>query len=255
MRQCTFKALRKRNGYKLKSRSAALALFTFLPSPNAFAQEEGFPPVTYPQLVATAADAAGFVPKGWKLDLERTGDLNADGVDDLMLVLLDDDPKNIVAIQSAPSNPVNTNPYILAVAFGGKEGGNYRLALQNHTLIPRPAETLFDELYTKSDTKIEKGSFTVALFWFGGTIYVPKFRFRFQHEKFDLIGFDSVSHDRSSSTIIETSVNYSTGKAEIKTGTIENDISKSTFRNLKSPRLLMLDEIGDGTQFEPELIE
>ena len=239
----------------MKSLSAALALFILPATPSAFAQEENVPPVTFPKLAATAANAAGCVPKGWKLDHEQKGDLNADGLDDLMFVLMDDDAKNIVSIDSASSNPVNTNPYMLAVAFGGNARGDYQLALQNHELIPRPVETPFDELYTKDDTRIENGSFIVALYWFGGTIYVPKFRFRFQHEKFEMIGFDSVRHDRSSSVIIETSVNYSTGKAEIKTGTIENDIAKSTFRNLKSPRLLTLDEIGDGTQFEPELIE
>ena len=239
----------------MKKLTAAFALFILPPSLHAFAQEENVPPVAYPQLAATAASAAGFVPRGWKLNHEQKGDINADGVDDLMFVLLDDDPKNIITIETAPSNPVNTNPYILAVAFGDKASGNYQLALQNHELIPRPVETPFDELYTKDDTKIENGSFTVALYWFGGTIYVPKFRFRFRHEKFKLIGFDSVSHDRSSSAIIETSVNYLSGKAEIKTGTIDSDVSESTFKKLKSPRVLTLDEIGDGTQFEPELTD
>ena len=239
----------------MKNLTAAFALFIFPQSLQAFAQEENVPHVTFPKLAATAANAAGFVPKGWKLDHAQKGDLNEDGVDDLMFVLLDDDPKNIVSIETAPSNPVNTNPYMLAVAFGDKAGGGYRLALQNHELIPRPLETPFDELYTKDGTKIENGGFTVALYRFGSTIHVPKFRFRFQHEKFELIGFDSVSHDRNGSAVIETSVNYLSGKAEIKTGVIENDATKSTFKKLKSMRLLTLDEIGDGARFEPDISE
>jgi hypothetical protein len=53
----------------------------------AIAHALDIPPVDYPTLPATAADADGFVPRGWRIEQRLDGDLNADRRADLVLVL------------------------------------------------------------------------------------------------------------------------------------------------------------------------
>ena len=68
-------------------------LLTALP---AVGQELRIPPVDYPVLPASATSAAGFVPAGWRIEQQLSGDLNGDRRDDLVLVLRQQDPRNIV---------------------------------------------------------------------------------------------------------------------------------------------------------------
>src|SRR5580692_8046351 len=60
------------------------------------------PDVIYPTLAAHAADAVGFAPAGWQIETKLSGDLNGDGVDDLVLVLREHDPANVLANPDGP---------------------------------------------------------------------------------------------------------------------------------------------------------
>ena len=226
------------------------AIFVLTLSSQSVAQEVVIPDVIYPTLVSEAPDVAGFVPKGWKLDHQQSGDLNGDGLSDLMFVLIDDDPKNFVSDASFSVNPVNTNPRILAVAFADKSKA-YKLVLQNHTLIPRIIEPMFEDPLQKDASLISNGSFTIAFYGFGGTIWQPQLQFRYQHNKFELIGFEDSRVERNSGTTVSASVNYLTHKIEITTGSIENDISKTVTKKLKKAPLLTLEKIGSGLDFNP----
>ncbi len=216
----------------------------------AVAQDVIIPEVTYPTLVAEASSAEGFVPKGWKLDHRQSGDLNGDGLDDLMLVLIDDDPRNLVSHESFSENPVNTNPRILAVAFAEKSKA-YRLVLENHTLIPRIVEPVFEDPFQKDGSVVSNGTMKISLYAFGSAIWQPVLQFRYDHGAFELIGFEGNVSDRFSGVTTGTSVNYLTGQAEITTGSIENDATKKTTRKLKKAPLLKLQDIGSGLDFSP----
>ena len=217
------------------------------------AEDAKIPPVAYPKLALHAKDAEGFVPKGWKLDHQQSGDLNGDGINDLLFVLVDDDPKNIIADPMGGDKPINTNPYILAVAFADKAAHDYKLVLENHALIPRPTQELFDDIYSKDETKVAHGSFKVGLFWFASTIHQPTLQFKYQHNKFELIGYEVVDTHRGTGEVISKSVNYLSRKMEIKSGTISDDTTKSTFKKLKPAQLINIDQIVDGLEFEPKI--
>src|SRR5690606_41503969 len=58
-----------------------------LPLAPGLASARDVPEVSYPAIVERAADAAGFVPEGWRLEQTRDGDLNGDGRVDFVLVL------------------------------------------------------------------------------------------------------------------------------------------------------------------------
>ena len=94
------------------------------------------PDVIYPAVARSATSAQGFVPAGWVLEQEVSGDLNGDGRADLALVLHMNNPANVVALgDGSDADTFDSNPRILAVALA--QGSGYRLLVANHALIPR----------------------------------------------------------------------------------------------------------------------
>jgi hypothetical protein len=224
-------------------------------SGNAWAELD-IPKVTYPKLSTEGASAEAFVPKGWKLEAEHKGDFNKDGSDDLLILLRMNDPKNVIEHDALGQNPFDTNPRILAVALAGPENKPYRLALQNQKLIARPDIPAADDLLSElGGIAVERDTFTVALHQFmsAGSWSSGLTTYRFRHGKrgFELIGYESSTLIRNSGEDTKVSINYLTGKVKISTGTMQDDEVKVEWRKLKKKRLLLIDEIGDGLEFNP----
>lgn len=213
------------------------------------------PEVRYPNLPTQAADAQGFVPSGWLLEDKEEGDLNNDGKPDLVLVLRQHDPANIVHNDDGlGENPLDTNPRILAVAFARAEGG-YALALQNHALIPRHDRPTVEDMLAEGGVSIGRGTLRVSLHFFAnaGTWMMSDtaYTFRWQNNRFELIGYDGSTVMRNSGESEDLSVNYSTGKVKHATGNMQDDAQKVTWKKLSTTRRWTIDEVGDGGAFDP----
>ncbi len=216
------------------------------------------PDVTYPRLVKEAASPAGFVPRGWLLEKEFSGDLNRDGIADRVLLIRQNDPKNVIKHDALGENPFDSNPRILAVVFGRSSGAGYALALENHTLIPRreiPAAS--DPLEDPGGIAIERGALRIKLHHFmsagGWSAWTVAYTFRHQNQRFELIGLDRSEMMRNSGEEREISINYSTGRMSITTTSMEDDTKKRVrWRTLPSRPLLTVDRIGNGLEFNPE---
>jgi hypothetical protein len=237
-----------------------LAVVSFLAGlgvSNALAQEGEAPPVSFPTLAATGADAKAFVPEGWKLESEIKGDLDKDGTDDLALVLRMADPANVIKPYEGSNTTLDTNPRMLAVALAGKDG-RYRLAFENHTLIPRNLNSSQeDPLSEMGGVTVENGTLKVALYLFmsagGWDMGNTRFTFRIEKEKLRLIGYDSSNVNRGSGIIEEVSINLLTGKVILTTGSISEDEGKSTVKKLKANLVVTIDGLGEwGEGFTPD---
>ncbi len=240
---------------RFKILTVAIVLAAAVAPIHASAQEDDIPPAVYPTLVKRASTPEGFVPAGWILETKIEGDLNGDGIPDLVLVLHEQNPKNIVSAGAVGDRTFDTNPRILAVVFGGK-GGGYGLTLENHALIPRrESSTVDDPLSENGEVAIVKGVLRVKLQFFASagswTMSTTAYSFRFQNGRFELIGFDRNAVTRNSGEIRDVSINYATGKMSI-TGTIENDKTKVRWKTLPRRPLLTIEHIGDGLEFDPE---
>lgn len=223
------------------------------------AQELEIPEVRYPRLAAEAARAEGFVPTGWAIERRAEGDLNADGLADLALVLRARDPRNIIANEEGfGENPFDTNPRILAVAFARPGGAGYRLAVQNHSLIARrtnPAQTdPFGE--EESVFEIARGNLRLSLHLFmsagGWTMGNSTFTLRWQDDALRLIGFDSNMTQRNTGGMESLSVNYLTHRVRAGTGHMSRNGERVRWRRLRPGPLLTIAQVGDGMEFDPE---
>jgi hypothetical protein len=231
---------------------------SLLAAASAMAQPLSIPDVAYPTLPAQAASAAGLIPAGWRQEILATGDLNEDGIDDLAILLRDEAPKNVLDNRGLGPRRFDTNPRILAIAFGQAGQGGYTLALQDHTLVRRPVTpTLEDAIAAPDDVAIRRGTLRVTQHLFAnagsyGTTR-PTFTFRWQNRRFELIGYESVSVNRGSGEMETISINYSTRRATVTLGHIENDEEKTRRLTIPARPPLSLGEIGDGLDFDPAL--
>jgi hypothetical protein len=222
---------------------------------TASAQELRIPPVDYPVLPARATTADGFLPSGWRIEEQLSGDLNGDQRDDLVLVLRQQDPRNIVEHDGFGISPLDSNPRMLAIAFAGPAGG-YTLAAQNHTLITRhEAPNLSDVFEDGPGVSIVRGRLRTTLFFFSNagswSTGSASFTFRWQDGAFALIGYDSSSLMRNSGHTESLSINYATRRVRHTEGSIDSDKDSVRWETLTSPRRWTLETVGDGSAFQP----
>ena len=223
------------------------------------AQDTELPPVSYPTLVATATDAKGFVPHGWKLEAQDSGDLDRDGLPDLALALQQQDPRNIIPNGPLCGDTLDTNPRVLAVALA-QRGGGYRLVMQNHSLVPRRDNACAEDWVasdgvtgggldvTRGTVRVRLGRFMSAGGWSMGS---STFTFRWQQGALRLIGFDYTNVQRNSGEMETLSVNYLTRRAKIGEGSISDDSLKTRWSTIPASPLLTIDEVGNGMEFDP----
>jgi hypothetical protein len=222
----------------------------------ALAQEEdAIPPIDYPMLPERAADAAGFAPPGWRVELSAPGDLDRDGRSDLAIVLRMNDPANVVPIDFC-GETLDTNPRILAVVLA-EEGGGYRLGLQNHELIPRRDNACaVDWFGTPESLAVERGTVRIALERFmsagGWDMGTTSFTFRWEADDLRLIGYDYRNVRRNSGEVAGLSVNYLTGRAKLTQGRMDEDRETVRWVSLHSRRPIGIGSIGSGLDFDPE---
>ena len=234
-------------------RCTALALLAIGLAPAAMAQ--ALPDVAYPRLPTQGASVDAFVPTGWALEQHDEGDLDKDGRDDVVMVLRMQSPANVIANDGLGAERFDTNPRLLAVLFAGE--GGYRLALQDHALIPRPDNPVMDDYLDGDDAvTVRRGAFTVSLrSWASaGSWYTSAttFTFRQQDGCFRLIGYDQTWLHRASGETGSTSLNFAAGKGVFEQGTMESDAPLAS-KSVAIPRrpLPCLQDIGDGFAYDP----
>lgn len=229
-------------------------------SSHSHSMGEEIPEVDYPRLATRATSAKDFVPKGWKLEHEKQGDLNADGIDDLLLILHQDDPNNVLPRHEGDdSDKWDTNPRILAVAFASKSSAEYTLAQENHTLSPRIDSPYLDDPLDEGAVSIVRGTVRISLrmwmsagSWGAGTM---TYIFRYQEGCFRLIGYDREEFNRGTGKTLHTSINYLTGKVKLGRGNIDSSNVETNWKRLPKQKKLCMDEVGDGFRFSPVLAD
>lgn len=154
--------------------------------------------------------AADIVPSGWESSF-KTGDLNADGIADLVLIAT---PCNKEKMKTRDDGYVyNFNQPILAIYWGDKNG-NFKLFKQYDKVIPAREDEFLSitpalDIDKKGALKIELEYFASAGSW---TQPTTTHLFRYLNGDFVLIGKDVVELERTTGKTVSTSENYLTRK-------------------------------------------
>lgn len=230
-------------------------LLLALPSAVAAQEEDAAPPVVYPTLASRAADAAGFVPAGWRMEASAAGDLDRDGRSDLAMVLRMNDAANVLRNDGLCGETFDTNPRILAVALA-EAGGGYRLGVQDQELIPRRDNPCATDWFAPEHLSIERGTVRVSLERFmsagGWDMGTTSFTFRWEDDNLRLIGYDFSNMKRNTGEFSGVSINYLTGRAKLTRGRMDEDRETVRWVMLHSRRPLTIWSVGDGLMFDPE---
>ena len=214
----------------------------------------------FPQKASKVED---FIPKGWKKLIVEKGDLNKDKIDDVVLVIEKNDPKNFKKIEdSSSSNPVNFNPRIILVLFKDKNSKYTLVAKNDKNFIVSPGyaseeglESLdspdYDDNLSKAVT-IKNNTlhiFTLADYIRAATS--TTYIFRYQNNRFELIGLDaqSILGDTEYANTRNYSLNLSTKKLIIHniSEKLESNVKKEEKieKNLNITEIYSLDTMSE----------
>lgn len=193
----------------------------------------------------------GWVPSGWKLISSAMGDLNHDGTDDAVLVVEEVNAENLHQNDGFGEPVLNLNPRRLIVLFNTQSG--YREFLSIDNLLPSEHDQenpcLADPLLREGGLSIIGGRIVVELgTWLSCGSYGvarQKFIFRFEDDRFRLIGYDYSEFSRSTGEMSEYSVNYLTGRKKAITGdNMFEDVTPSvSWSRISGPDKFYLDDI------------
>lgn len=157
---------------------------------------------------AEGASARAFVPRGWTLESEVSGDLNGDGLPDAALRLVEDRPR-----ENAEGVP-NERARALVIIFARPEGGFRRAAVAARLLsCTTCAGVLGDPDGRNITLEIKKGVLNVSQLSGSRemTELTQRFRYDAASRRFLLIGEDVTTTDRLNGNSTRESSNYLTG--------------------------------------------
>ena len=188
------------------------------------------------------ASAEKIVPEGWEHE-EALGDLNKDGVKDLVVLAKPNFKENMQTRDDGYE--YNFNPYILAIYFGQAEG-DFKQWKQYENLFEPDSE------WTTNDVDVEiteRGTLNISTSFFANAgsygTNQTKYTFRFQNGDFYLIGKESTDMMRNTGEMTTVSENYLTWKRQtIKDNAFEEVVKKETWSKLTKEPLKKLGDEG-----------
>lgn len=140
-----------------------------------------------------------FIPKGWKTLIIKKGDLNKDKIEDIVLVIQKNDPKNFRKAESGyvyiPMDNANFNPIIILVLFKDKNS-KYSLVGKNEDGFivseGKAHEEVLESLVDADSISIKNNTLRIYSFFEGirGSGSSTTYILRYQNNRFELIGLE-----------------------------------------------------------------
>lgn len=185
-----------------------------------FAQDEAGT-IDVSRIAAHAKDAASFVPAGWKIEEQVTGDLNGDAVPDHALKLVEDKP------DKDNEGVATERGRALVIVLAEKDGNLKRAGVADRLLqCTRCGGAFYGVVETPANVTIEKGVVVVEQDHGSRNLTNTTYKFRFEPatERFRLIGFDLADADRLTAQVVSESSNYLTNSRVITRSKGDRDV-------------------------------
>ena len=189
---------------------------------------------TFPSIQKTGQDPDDFLVENWFLLDSSGGDLNKDGLKDLVLVLQYRDTIQ----EKRPDNSINLgSPRILLVLF--KEAAGYRLVTQDTSFITRYGEGgMSPDAY--DGVEIIKGILFIKLEHVRSFL---TYKFRYQQNDFYLIGFRGSFVYSAASRYDVYDINFMTRKYSHEWGGISDEKSKLEWKKLRGRTVFSMSDL------------
>ncbi|MEM9471331.1 MAG: hypothetical protein AAGA00_05200 [Pseudomonadota bacterium] len=205
----------------------------------------------HPNKTATAEIADGFVAAGWSLEHRLDTDLDADGLQDLVLIVRQDHDQSL-----ADRSSFDVMRRSILIAFANKETGRYNLVQRETALIPvRESKNVEDYLSAYAPLEPKPKGFAINLERFmsagGWETELRTFRFEYRDGRFSLVAFESQRTHRASGKTSGVSIDYTAGLAVKNSGNIQDDETTETLQKLTVSRLYRLEDVGPAFDFNP----
>ena len=191
-----------------------------------FFSGQGF---NYPSNKPKGNSIHDFVPKGWTILKSTKGDLNSDKYNDIALVLQHRDSVSLIKDEDDFSDTVITQPRILVIAFFNNATKQYDLIEQSNSFILSYDNPPMDDPFQNISIINQILQIDFSIFYKMGSweTSTNSYKFRFQDNKFKLIGADYNSTSRNTGETEDRSYNFLTKKVKVTRGNIENDQQKN----------------------------
>jgi len=197
-----------------------------------------------------------LIPRNWKILSTTNGDLNKDGISDVAFVIEKTDKKNIKLNEgSLGRDTINLNPRIIGIYFKNKSGKLIKKLESDSFIIIQNSPTM-DEPFDGIEI-LENGVLKIDFkFWFSAGSWSMSnhtYKFRFQNDKFELIGYNSYERHRGTGEETNYSINFSTCKMNITKMTInENDVEtiKEESKGFRMEELKSIQSLGKPFELE-----
>ena len=204
-----------------------LLVFTILFSLVSYGQTES---VT---LKESAKSLDELIPKDWELLDSKTGDLNKDGITDLVFAIANTDEKNLKPNDGYGIGLIDQNPRKLGIYFGTPSGTFKKQLVSNEFIILQETPAM-DEPFN-GFTISKKGVLDINFhIWYSAGSWSTSnhtYKFRFQNNSFVLIGYDSNEAHRASGETTDYSINFLSKKMKITKGNFSEDKPESVERS------------------------
>ena len=185
-----------------------------------FAQDEAGK-IDVSRIPAHAKDAASFVPAGWKIEEQVTGDLNGDSLPDYVLKFVEDKPA-----KDADDMPTERGR-ALVIALAATDGTLKRAGVADKLLqCTRCGGAFYGVVESPAGVSIEKGVVVVEQDHGSRNLTNTTYKFRFEAatQRFRLIGFELADADRLTAQVVSESNNYLTNSRVITRSRGNRDI-------------------------------
>lgn len=234
--------------------AVSLIALTCISGTAAALDELIIPPASYPDIAKRGASATDFVPPGWAIERQASGDISGDGLADLALVVKQANPAFVLENNSFGAPTLDTNPRILVVALATRDG--YQQVVANHRLIPRhEIPTLSDAFGDEDALDIKRGSLKISFYHFanmGGWDMGPtSFTFRWHEDALRLIGYDRTVILRNEGSVTSLSIDFLKRRVKTSFGRVDEKQEKVQWHRYDPASLESIDHLGSWDEYDP----
>jgi hypothetical protein len=204
---------------------------------------EGGSPIDTSLVPLEGKSVNDFVPPGWALEEQMSGDLNKDSLVDVALKLIEDKPVKDT------ENPENRRR-VLVILFKSKDGKLSRVAVTDKLLqCTRCGGAFYGIMDAPANVRIEKGALIVSQDHGSRNVIESTFRFRYDitAKRFVLIGLDINDRDRLTGVSVAKSSNFLTGVQIIKRLRVSErkggDVTESTVKKRVPRQKVFIEQV------------